>query len=68
MRRLLVATVSIAAALTVLLAPGAAAQNDVNTNNLRRGVTLGGILEHQRAFQDIALANEREPRSRHTRL
>ena len=47
---------AIAAAL--LLAPVASAIDKVNTRDLRRGVTLDGILEHERAFQDIAIAND----------
>ena len=29
-----------------------------DTKQLRKGVTVGGILEHERAFQEIAIAND----------
>jgi Zn-dependent M28 family amino/carboxypeptidase len=47
-----------ALAAALLLAPVASAIDKVNTRDLRRGVTLDGILEHERAFQDIAIAND----------
>jgi Zn-dependent M28 family amino/carboxypeptidase len=47
-----------ALAAALVLAPVASAIDKVNTRELRRGVTLEGILEHQRAFQDIAIAND----------
>jgi Zn-dependent M28 family amino/carboxypeptidase len=56
-RRLLVATTAVAV-LGLLVVPAASAVDPVNTNQLRRGVTLGGILEHERALQNIALAND----------
>jgi Zn-dependent M28 family amino/carboxypeptidase len=48
------------AALVVALvaAPVASAIDRVNTRELRRAVTLDGILEHERALQDIAIAND----------
>ena len=56
MRRALTAVVaSLGAAL--VLAPAAAAVDEVNTQPLRRGVTAGGILDHMRAFQRLANAN-----------
>ena len=51
-------TVVVALAAALLLAPVASAIDKVNTRELRRGVTLDGILEHERAFQDIAIAND----------
>ena len=50
--------VVVALAAALLLAPVASAIDKVNTRELRRGVTLDGILEHERAFQDIAIAND----------
>ncbi len=46
-----------ALAAALLLAPVASAIDKVNTRELRRGVTLDGILEHEREFQRIANAN-----------
>jgi Zn-dependent M28 family amino/carboxypeptidase len=48
------------AALAVALvgAPVASAIDRVNTRDLRRGVTLDGILEHERALQDIAIEHD----------
>ena len=54
-RSLIGAVVSLAAAL--MLAPAASAVDEVNTKQLRKGVTAAGILEHMRAFQRIANAN-----------
>jgi Zn-dependent M28 family amino/carboxypeptidase len=53
-RALLAAAFAVAA---LALAPTASAVDPVNTERLRNGMTLEGILEHERAFQDIALAN-----------
>ena len=36
----------------------AGAIDKVNTAKLRKGVTVDGILEHERALQDIAIAND----------
>jgi Zn-dependent M28 family amino/carboxypeptidase len=55
-RALIVAVASLGAAL--VLAPTAGAVDDVNTQRLRAGVTAGGILDHMRAFQRIANAND----------
>jgi Zn-dependent M28 family amino/carboxypeptidase len=55
-RRALTAMVACMAA-SLLLAPAASAIDRVDTKKLRKGVTLDGILEHQRAFQNIAIAN-----------
>ena len=48
-----------AAALVIALviAPAASALDQVNTNPLRRAVTVNGILRHERALQAIANAN-----------
>ena len=57
MRRLLVAAVA-ALAAALVLAPVAPAVDDVNTKRLRRNLTTGGVLDHMRALQRIANANE----------
>jgi hypothetical protein len=46
-----------AAALALAIAPAAFAIDTVNTERLRSGVTVDGILEHERAFQNIATAH-----------
>ena len=48
-----------AAALVIALviAPAASALDQVNTNPLRKAVTVNGILRHERALQAIANAN-----------
>jgi Zn-dependent M28 family amino/carboxypeptidase len=56
-RRALTAIVACVAA-SLLLAPAASAIDRVDTRQLREGVTLDGILEHARAFQSIAIAND----------
>ncbi len=57
MKRLLIATVAamLAAGLVV---SSASAIDKVDTKKLRKAVDLDSILEHERAFQDIALAND----------
>jgi Zn-dependent M28 family amino/carboxypeptidase len=55
-RRLTAAIVGLGAALVA--APTAAAVDDVNTDQLRRGVTTAGVLDHMRAFQRVANAND----------
>jgi Zn-dependent M28 family amino/carboxypeptidase len=55
-RALIAATATLVVALIV--APVASAIDRVNTRELRQGVTVDGIMEHQRAFQDIAIAND----------
>jgi Zn-dependent M28 family amino/carboxypeptidase len=55
-RALIAAAAAIAA--TLALAPAAQAIDRVNTEQLRKKVTLDGILEHQRAFQRIAIAHD----------
>jgi Zn-dependent M28 family amino/carboxypeptidase len=56
-RKALIAAMA-ALAVALVAAPIASAIDRVNTRELRRGVTLDGIMEHQRAFQDIAIAND----------
>jgi Zn-dependent M28 family amino/carboxypeptidase len=55
-------TVALACAAMLVAAPAAMAKpkgdDRIDTKKLRKGVTVSGILEHQRAFQDIALAND----------
>jgi hypothetical protein len=46
-----------AVAAALLTAPAASAIDKVDTQQLRDGVTVGGIMEHQQAFQQIATAN-----------
>ncbi len=56
MRRFtLTAAVAVAAAFT--LVPAASAIDKVNSKKLQKGVTVDGILEHEREFQQIAIAN-----------
>ena len=57
MRRALIGAVA-ALAAALVLAPVAGAIDEVNTAKLRKGVTVDGILEHERALQDIAIAND----------
>jgi Zn-dependent M28 family amino/carboxypeptidase len=56
-RRALTAIVATMAA-SLLLAPAASAIDTVDTSELRENVTLDGILEHLRAFQNIAPGEE----------
>ena len=50
---------AVAAALVVavVVAPTASALDQVNTNPLRKAVTVNGMLRHERALQAIANAN-----------
>ena len=57
MKRALIGTMAALAAVLVV-APVASAIDRVDTRDLRNGVTVDGILEHEKAFQDIAIANE----------
>jgi hypothetical protein len=50
-------TLVAALSAALLLAPVASAIDKVGTTQLRNGVTVGGILEHEQAFQQIATAN-----------
>ena len=45
-------------AVAIVAAPAASAIDKVNTGKLRKGVTVDGVLEHARALQDIAIAND----------
>jgi hypothetical protein len=45
-------------AAVLLVAPTASAIDDVNTKKLCKGVTAGGVLDHMRALQRIANAND----------
>jgi Zn-dependent M28 family amino/carboxypeptidase len=56
MRRLI--GVSVVAALALVIAPAAFAIDKVNTKQLRKAVTPDGVLQHERALQQIALAND----------
>ena len=47
-----------AAILSMCLASTAAAIDKVDTKKLRKGVTVRGIMEHERAFQRIAIAHD----------
>jgi Zn-dependent M28 family amino/carboxypeptidase len=47
-----------AVAITLALAPAASAIDRINTEKLRKGVTVDGILEHERALQRIAIAHD----------
>jgi Zn-dependent M28 family amino/carboxypeptidase len=47
-----------ALAATLVFAPVADAIDKVNSKQLRQGVTVGDILGHERALQDIAIAND----------
>ena len=55
-------TVVVALAAALLLAPSASAIDKVDTKQLRKGVTLDGILEHERALQDDRDRQRRQPR------
>ena len=55
-RKALTAVVA-ALAAALLMAPVASAIDKVDTTQLRDGVTVAGILEHEQAFQQIATAN-----------
>ena len=57
MRKLLISAVAMTVA-ALLLAPVAIAVDDINTQRLRNGVTASGILNHMRAFQRAANAND----------
>ena len=57
MRKLLTGAVAVALAASFVTMPTAAAVDDVNTTKLRSAVTVANILEHERAFQQIANRN-----------
>ena len=50
-------TVTAALAAALVLAPVASAIDKVNTSELRAGMTVAGIMEHEQAFEQIATAN-----------
>jgi Zn-dependent M28 family amino/carboxypeptidase len=54
-KALLAVTAALSAAS--ILAPAASAIDKVNTSELRTGVTVAGIMEHQQQFQNIATMN-----------
>ncbi len=56
MRKTLIA-VTAALVTALAIAPAAGAIDKVNTKKLRKAVTVDGIMEHERALQDIAIAN-----------
>ena len=57
MRKLLIPLAGLLVAL-LAFAPQPSAIDKVDTNKLRKAVTVDGILEHERALQDIAIAND----------
>ena len=57
MPRALHATAALAVLLALCLASPAMAIDRIDSKKLRKGVTVDGILEHERAFQRIAIAN-----------
>ena len=57
MKKALIAAIA-ALIAAFIAAPAASAIDRVNTGELRNGVTVDGILEHERALQDIAIAND----------
>jgi Zn-dependent M28 family amino/carboxypeptidase len=57
-RRLSVCSIVLVTALATAAAQPAMAVDTVNTSKLRRAVTVGGILAHERALQRIANQND----------
>ena len=57
MKKALIAAIA-ALAVALVAAPAASAIDKVKTGKLRKGVTVDGVLEHARALQDIAIAND----------
>ncbi len=55
-------------AVSLALVPAAQAIDRVNTEKLRKGVTVDGILEHERALQRIAIAHGGNARGDDARL
>jgi Zn-dependent M28 family amino/carboxypeptidase len=49
---------ALAVAASLALVPAASAIDRVDSKKLRKGVTVAGIMEHQREFQRIANAND----------
>ena len=58
MRKLLISAVTMTVAALLLAPAASAAPDDVNTQRLRNGVTNSGILNHMRALQRAANAND----------
>ena len=57
-RRALVGVVGVVTSAALVAPVQATALDEVNTSALRRGVTVSGILAHERAFQSIANDND----------
>ena len=58
MRKLLISAVTMTVAALLLVPAAFAAPDEVNTERLRNGVTTSGILNHMRALQRAANAND----------
>ena len=58
MRKLLISAVATTVAALLLVPTAFAAPDEINTERLRNGVTTSGILNHMRALQRVANANE----------
>lgn len=58
MRRLLIGGLALAVTAGLTGPVSASAVDEVNTNKLRRAVTVNGILQHERQFQVIANRND----------
>ena len=58
MRKALWGAAAIPLALGLMVPTSASAIDDVNTKKLRAGVTVSGILQHERALQRIANDND----------
>ena len=58
MRKLLIGAVATTVAALLLVPTALAAPDEINTERLRNGVTTSGILNHMRALQRAANANE----------
>ncbi len=58
MKRLTLASAALAVASMLMLVPAAGAVDKVNTKKLRKAVTVKRILQHERALQKIAIAND----------
>ncbi len=48
----------LAALIALVVAPAASAIDNVDTKKLRKGVTVDGVLDHERALQAIANAHD----------
>lgn len=59
MRKLRIAAIGAAGAIALTALPGqSVAVDEINTQNLRDAVTVGGILGHERVLQRIANNND----------